>query len=60
MQGSPISPFMDILFDNGGKHIEADIRSIVAYVPSSHIYEGISFTGQKKKSSWTYNTLPSV
>ncbi|MFP4461697.1 MAG: alpha/beta hydrolase family protein [Thermotogota bacterium] len=29
-------------------------RSIVAFVPSSHVFEGISFKGIKNKSSWRY------
>ena len=35
-----------------------EISSVVAYVPSSHIFEGISMNGHKRKSSWTYENLP--
>jgi dienelactone hydrolase len=32
------------------------LTSIISYVPSSHIFEGIAMDGHPKKSSWTYKS----
>ncbi|WP_026477464.1 acyl-CoA thioesterase/bile acid-CoA:amino acid N-acyltransferase family protein [Alkaliphilus transvaalensis] len=41
-----------------GAYFSKHLASIIAYVPSSHVFEGISMNEHQNKSSWTYNNHP--
>ncbi|SCZ07630.1 Acetyl esterase/lipase [Alkaliphilus peptidifermentans DSM 18978] len=41
-----------------GSYFSKHLASIIAYVPSSHVFEGISMDEHQTKSSWTYNNYP--
>lgn len=41
-----------------GSYFSKDLASIITYVPSSHVFEGISMGKHQLKSSWTYKNTP--
>lgn len=41
-----------------GSFFSKHLTSIITYVPSSHVFEGISMVEHKTKSSWTYKNTP--
>ncbi|SNS69213.1 Acetyl esterase/lipase [Anaerovirgula multivorans] len=41
-----------------GSYFSKHLTSIIAYVPSSHVFEGISMGKHQIKSSWTYKNNP--
>ncbi|ABR50015.1 BAAT/Acyl-CoA thioester hydrolase-like protein [Alkaliphilus metalliredigens QYMF] len=41
-----------------GSYFPKSLTSIITYVPSSHVFEGISMREHQVKSSWTYKNHP--